>query len=120
MKQYAFSIKSEKVDSSSQPPSVKPSYYQETLNHLIRMGMTRGWKEHTWFRVQELESHPLGLWKGIQQEFLREIDNAKTKVRTYEELQANRNQVDPQTLRGVDQAGGSEVVAGTTPEVIGK
>jgi len=120
MKQYAFSIKSEKVDSSSQPPSVKPSYYQETLNHLIRMGVTRGWKEHTWFRVQELERHPLGLWKGIQQEFLIEIDNAKTKVRTYEELQANRNQIDSQTQRGMETSGRDQVAAGSASEVIGK
>ena len=89
MKQYAFSIKSEKVDCSSQPPFVKPSYYQETLNHLIRMGVTRGWKEHTWFRVQELENHPLGLWTGIQKDFLREIEHAKAKVRIDEELQVN-------------------------------
>jgi len=120
MKRYAFSIKPEKVDSSSQPPFVKPLFFQETLNHLIRMGMTNGWKEHTWFRVKELESHPSGLWKGIQEEFLREIEHAKAKVRTDEELQANRRETLAQTLRGVDQAGGSEVVAGTTPEVIGK
>jgi hypothetical protein len=84
------------------------------------MGVTRGWKEHTWFRVQELENHPLGLWTGIQKDFLQGIEDAKTKVRTDEELQANRNEIAAQTLRGVDQAGGSEVVAGTTPEVIGK
>jgi hypothetical protein len=84
------------------------------------MGVTRGWKKHTWFRVQELENHPLGLWTGIQKDFLREIEHAKAKIRTDEELQANRSETAAQTLRGVDQAGGSEVAAGTTPEVIGK
>jgi hypothetical protein len=26
--------------------------------------------------VQELENHPLGLWTGIQKDFLREIEHA--------------------------------------------
>ena len=120
MKRYAFSTKPEKVDSSSPPLSIMPLHYQETLCHLVCMGMTAGWREHTWHRVQELENHPSGLWTGIEKDFITEINHAKAKVRTHEELQTNRSEIDPQTLRGVGEAGGSEVVAGTTPEVIGK
>ena len=97
-----------------------PLHYQETLCHLVCMGMTEGWREHTWHRVQELKNHPSGLWTGIEKDFITEINHAKAKVRADEELQANRRETLAQTLRGVDQAGGSEVVAGTTPEVIGK
>jgi hypothetical protein len=120
MKRYAFSIKPEKVDSSSQPPFVKPLFFQETLNHLIHMGMTKGWKHYTWSRVQALEDDPTGVFKGITEQFLQGIEDAKAKVRTDEELQANRNEIATSALRTVDQAGGSEVAAGTTSEVIGK
>jgi len=120
MKRYAFSTKPEKVDCSSLQPFVKPLFFQETLNHLIRMGMTKGWKEHTWFRVQELENHPSSLWTGIEKHFITEINHAKAKVRTHEELQTNRSEIATSALRTVDQAGGSKVAAGTTPEVIGK
>lgn len=84
------------------------------------MGMTKGWKHHTWSRVQALEDDPTGIFKGITEQFLKGIEDAKAKVRTHQELQTNRSEIDPQTLRGVGEAGGSEVVAGTTPEVIGK
>lgn len=84
------------------------------------MGMTKGWKHYTWSRVQTLEDDPTGVFKGITEQFLKGIEDAKAKVRTDEELQANRRETLAQTLRGVDQAGGSQVVAGTTPEVIGK
>ena len=68
--------------------------FQKTLQHLIRMGMTMGWKEHTWWRVKQLENDPSGLWKGIQAEFLREIENAKSKVRNDQERQASGHQAD--------------------------
>jgi len=84
------------------------------------MGMTKGWKQYTWSRVQALEDDPTGVFKGITEQFLQGIEDAKAKVRADEELQANRSEIDPQTLRGVGEAGRSEVVAGTTPEVIGK
>ena len=120
MKRYAFSTKPEKVDCSSQQPFVKPLFFQVTLNHLIRMGMTNGWKEHTWFKVKELENHPSGLWMGIEEDFLKEINHAKAKIRADEELQANRSEIATPALRTVGEPGGSEVAAGTTPEVIGK
>jgi hypothetical protein len=60
------------------------------------------------------------LFTGITQEFLKGIEDAKAKIRTDEELQANRSEIATSALRTVDQAGGSKVAAGTTPEVIGK
>lgn len=84
------------------------------------MGMTKGWKEHTWFRVKELENHPSGLWMGIEEDFAKEINHAKAKIRADEELQANRSEIATPALQTVGEAGGSEVAAGTTPEVIGK
>jgi hypothetical protein len=119
MKRYAFSTKPEKVDCSSQPPFVKPLFFQETLNHLIRMGMTKGWKQYTWERVQALENDPHRLFTGITQEFLQGINNAKAKIRVDQELQTDRDQTATPALRTVGEAGGSEVAAGTTPEVIG-
>lgn len=120
MKQYASLTSGEKVDSFFHPPSIKPLFFQETLSHLIRMGMTKGWKQYTWSRVQALEDDPYGVFTGITQEFLQGINNAKAKVRDDEELQANRSEIATPALRTVGEAGGSEVAAGTTPEVIGK
>lgn len=42
--------------------------YQSTLAHLVKMASTNGWKAHAWHRAQELEQHPLGIFKGISQE----------------------------------------------------
>lgn len=84
------------------------------------MGMTKGWKQYTWSRVQALEDDPYGVFTGITQEFLQGINNAKAKIRADEELQANRSEIATPALRTVGEAGGSEVAAGTTPEVIGK
>ena len=82
--------------------------------------MTKGWKQYTWSRVQALEDDPYGVFTGITQEFLQGIEDAKAKIRADEELQANRSETSTSALRTVGEAGGSEVAAGTTPEVIGK
>ena len=84
------------------------------------MGMTKGWKQYTWSRVQALEDDPYGVFTGITQEFLQGIEDAKAKIRADEELQANRSETSTSALRTVGEAGGSEVAAGTTPENIGK
>jgi len=42
--------------------------YQATLDHLVRMASTNGWKAHAWFRAQELDNHPTGIWRGISQD----------------------------------------------------
>ena len=84
------------------------------------MGMTKGWKQYTWSRVQALEDDPYGVFTGITEQFLQGIEDAKAKIRADEELQANRSEIATPALRTVGEAGGSEVAAGTTPEVIGK
>jgi hypothetical protein len=35
------------------------------------MASTSGWKAHAWYRAQELEQHPLGIFKGISQELTK-------------------------------------------------
>ena len=84
------------------------------------MGMTTGWKQYTWERVQALDNDFHRLFTGITQEFLKGIEDAKAKVRIDEELQANRSETITPALRTVGETGGSEVAAGTTPEIIGK
>ena len=84
------------------------------------MGMTKGWKQYTWSRVQSLENDPHRLFTGITQEFIKGIEDAKAKIRADEELQANRNEIATSALRTVDQAGGSEVAAGRTTEITGQ
>ena len=84
------------------------------------MGVTTGWKQYTWERVQALENDPHRLFTGITQEFLKGINNAKAKIRADEELQANRSETAAQTLRRVETSGGSEMDSGTTSKVIGQ
>lgn len=94
MKQNKFLTNTKKVEFSCQEPFDRHLAFQKMLAHLTRMGLTSGWKQHTWHRVQELENDPSGLWRGIQAEFLREIENAKSKIRVDEERQASRHQAD--------------------------
>ena len=61
-----------------------PYWYRETLDHLIQMGLKKGWEAYTWNRVKNLQNDPSGLWVGIEQQFLREIKDAKAKIRTDE------------------------------------
>ena len=79
MKQYGFLPKQEKANSSCPEPSDKPYWYRGTLDHLIQMGLTKGWEAYTWHRVKSLESDPSGAWRGIQAMFLSEIKDAKAK-----------------------------------------
>lgn len=46
-------------------------HYQRTLNHLVKLASTSGWKAHAWYRAKELEQHPLGIFKGISQELTK-------------------------------------------------
>jgi hypothetical protein len=43
-------------------------HYQRTLDHLVRMASTNGWKAHAWHRAQEMDADPTGIWKGISQD----------------------------------------------------
>jgi hypothetical protein len=42
------------------------------------MASTNGWKAHAWFRAQELDNHPTGIWQGISQD-LTDIMKAKNE-----------------------------------------
>ena len=42
--------------------------YLFTLAHLVKLASTNGWKAQAWHRAKELETHPLGIFKGISQE----------------------------------------------------
>ena len=46
---------------------------KNTMNHLLNMASTKGFKAHTWRRVQELENEIHGYYRGIQEEFLKNI-----------------------------------------------
>ena len=46
---------------------------KNTMNHLLNMASTKGFKAHTWRRVQELENEIHGYYRGIQEEFLKKI-----------------------------------------------
>jgi len=54
-------------------PETLQAHYQDTLDHLILMASTSGWKAYAWGRVKELENDPYGFYKGIQDEFLNKI-----------------------------------------------
>ena len=67
--------------SKSQKPCVKPvtlqAHYQSTLDHLITMAATNGWKAYAWGRAQKLDDDPTGLWRGIADD-LKKVMNAKS------------------------------------------
>jgi len=46
---------------------------KNTMSHLLNMASTKGFKAHTWRRVQELENEIHGYYRGIQEEFLKKI-----------------------------------------------
>jgi len=52
--------------------------YLSTLQHLVKLASTNGWKAQAWYRAKELENHPLGIFKGISQE-LTKIMKAKNE-----------------------------------------
>lgn len=50
---------------------------KNTMNHLLNMASTKGFKAHTWHRVQELENEIHGFYRGIQDEFLQKVKGVK-------------------------------------------
>ena len=48
-------------------------HYQKTMNHLLKMASTPGFKAQAWHRVKELENEIHGYYRGIQEEFLKKI-----------------------------------------------
>jgi queuine/archaeosine tRNA-ribosyltransferase len=75
------------MESSITPSSQSPEHcgfaeiWQEhrrnTINHLLNMASTKGFKAHTWHRVKELENEVHGFYRGIQDEFLNKIKGVK-------------------------------------------
>ena len=63
--------------SKSQKPYGRPetlqAHYQNTLDHLITMASTNGWKAYAWHRAMELENHYLGIYQGISQELTKKM-----------------------------------------------
>ena len=45
--------------------SFKQATYEETLNHLVVLAKTPGWKAYAWHKALELESDQTGIWVGI-------------------------------------------------------
>jgi hypothetical protein len=48
-------------------------HYQRTLDHLIVMASTNGWKAHAWHRAKEMDADPTGIWKGISQDLVNRM-----------------------------------------------
>ena len=71
----------EKLPKRSVSQGMRYYLYQSTLNHLEKLASTNGWKAHAWYRAQELEQHPLGIFKGISQELMK-IMNAQNEKLT--------------------------------------
>lgn len=49
--------------------------YERIMQHYLNLARIPGWKQHVWFRVQELDREPSGLFRGFQKDFL---DRVKT------------------------------------------
>lgn len=54
-------------------PETLQAHYQNTLNHLILMASTNGWKAYAWGRAKELENHYLGIYQGISQDLVNRM-----------------------------------------------
>jgi hypothetical protein len=52
--------------------------YLSTLQHLVKLASTSGWKAHAWHRAKELETHPTGIWRNISKD-LTDIMKAKNE-----------------------------------------
>jgi hypothetical protein len=48
-------------------------HYQRTLDHLILMASTNGWKAHAWHRAKEMDADTTGIWKGISQDLVNRM-----------------------------------------------
>jgi len=54
--------------------------YLFTLNHLVKLASMNGWKAQAWYRAQELEQHPLGIFRGISQELTKIMKEQNDKI----------------------------------------
>jgi hypothetical protein len=58
-------------------------HYQRTLDHLILMASTNGWKAHAWHRAKEMDADTTGIWRGISQDLtnrMKELNDLQTKI----------------------------------------
>ena len=50
-------------------------HYQRTLDHLILMASTNGWKAQAWHRAKEMDADPTGIWRGISKDLTDRMKN---------------------------------------------
>jgi hypothetical protein len=43
------------------------------------MALNPGWKAYVWHQIQELDNDPSGLFTGIKDDFLKQIQKAKNE-----------------------------------------
>lgn len=74
--------------------------YQESLNHLMKMASTQGWKEYAWFRAKELDAHPCGLWRGIANDLVKQMrdKNGQTKNRIDDQPKNSGSEINPRAI----------------------
>jgi hypothetical protein len=51
--------------------------YKETLEWHLKLALNPGWKEYIWHSIQQINNDPSGLFKGIKEEFLKQINEQK-------------------------------------------
>jgi hypothetical protein len=47
--------------------------YQSTLDHLVKLASTNGWKAHAWHRAKELDNDPTGIWRGMSKDLINRM-----------------------------------------------
>jgi len=45
--------------------------YSDALNNLVMLASTPGWKEYAWGKAKDLDSEPLGIYRGIKQDLVK-------------------------------------------------
>lgn len=60
-------------------PFNSQAIYQTTLMHYVKLGQQKGWKAYVWGQIQELDNDTSGLFKGIKEEFLAEMNRIKNE-----------------------------------------
>lgn len=45
--------------------------YADALNNLVMLANTPGWKEYAWGKARQLDSEPLGIYRGIKQDLVK-------------------------------------------------
>lgn len=45
--------------------------YADALDNLVMLASTPGWKDYAWGKAKELDSEPLGIYRGIKQDLVK-------------------------------------------------